>query len=60
VARLYAPGEIEWHRRQSAAGRVHLDPAVATMLVRAARELGVSAAPLATDPAPEDRFRVKV
>ena len=59
VAQLYAPGEIEWRRREHAAGRVRLDPVVTTMLVRAAREFGVSPAPLAADAASEDRFRVK-
>jgi len=49
VARLFAPGEPEWRRRQEAAGRVELAPAVAQMLARMARELGVSAAPLNTE-----------
>jgi LDH2 family malate/lactate/ureidoglycolate dehydrogenase len=49
VARLFAPGEPEWQRRQEAAGRVQLAPAVADMLRRMARELGVSAAPLNTE-----------
>jgi LDH2 family malate/lactate/ureidoglycolate dehydrogenase len=46
VERLYAPGEPEWTRRERAAGRVELAPAVAAMLVRFTRELGVAAAPL--------------
>jgi LDH2 family malate/lactate/ureidoglycolate dehydrogenase len=49
AADLFAPGEPEWRRRQRAAGRVELAPAVAQMLVRLARELGVSAMPLAPD-----------
>ena len=47
VARIYAPGEPEWRRRESAAGQIQLDPAVAATLVRAAREMGVPATPLA-------------
>ena len=43
---LFAPGEPEWRRREGAAGVVELGPAVAAMLVRFARELGVSAEPL--------------
>jgi LDH2 family malate/lactate/ureidoglycolate dehydrogenase len=46
VDRLYAPGEPEWRRRTDAAGQVELAPAIVAMLVRFARELGVSAAPL--------------
>jgi LDH2 family malate/lactate/ureidoglycolate dehydrogenase len=46
TARLSAPGEPEWRRRESAAGTVNLTPAVADMLVRKARDLRVSAAPL--------------
>ena len=46
VERVYAPGEPEWRKRQAAAGTVSLAPAVAEMLVRLAKELGVSAAPL--------------
>ena len=49
VARLFAPGEPEWSKRESAAGQVTLAPAVADMLLRLAKELRVSAAPLATD-----------
>lgn len=47
IAQLFTPGEFEWRRRQKAAGQVRLDPAVVAMLVRTARELGVSPAPLA-------------
>jgi LDH2 family malate/lactate/ureidoglycolate dehydrogenase len=43
---LHTPGEPEWARRERAAGRVELTPAVAAMLTRFARELGVPAAPL--------------
>ncbi|MCC6780738.1 MAG: Ldh family oxidoreductase [Hyphomicrobiales bacterium] len=46
VERLFAPGEPEWRRRERAGGTVQLAPAVADMLRRMARELGVSAAPL--------------
>ena len=46
VDRVYAPGEPEWRMRQAAAGKVNLAPAVAEMLVRFAKELGVSPAPL--------------
>jgi LDH2 family malate/lactate/ureidoglycolate dehydrogenase len=46
VERVYAPGEPEWRKRQAAAGTVSLAPAVAEMLVRLAKESGVSAAPL--------------
>ncbi len=60
VAQLYAPGEIEWRQRQQAEGHVRLEPAVAAMLVRAARELGVSAEPLsAPDEAAEDLSRIQ-
>jgi LDH2 family malate/lactate/ureidoglycolate dehydrogenase len=46
VEALYVPGEPEWRRRERSAGRVELAPAVAAMLVRFARDLGVPAAPL--------------
>jgi LDH2 family malate/lactate/ureidoglycolate dehydrogenase len=46
VDRVYAPGEPEWRKRQAAAGKVKLSPAVAEMLIRLARELGVSPTPL--------------
>lgn len=49
VSQLFAPGEPEWRRRESAEGRVSLTPAVADMLVRLAGELCVSAVPLAPD-----------
>jgi LDH2 family malate/lactate/ureidoglycolate dehydrogenase len=49
VSQLFAPGEPEWRRRASAAGRVHLAPAVVDMLKRMATDLHVSAAPLAPD-----------
>jgi LDH2 family malate/lactate/ureidoglycolate dehydrogenase len=49
VAQLFTPGEPEWRRRQQSGGRVRLDAAVADMLIRYARDLGVSAEPLAAD-----------
>jgi LDH2 family malate/lactate/ureidoglycolate dehydrogenase len=49
VAQLFAPGEPEWRKREQAAGQVELAPAVADMLVRLAREMRVSSAPLASD-----------
>jgi LDH2 family malate/lactate/ureidoglycolate dehydrogenase len=49
VTQLYAPGEPEWRKRQAADGKVRLDPAVAAMLARYARELGVSAHPISAD-----------
>jgi LDH2 family malate/lactate/ureidoglycolate dehydrogenase len=49
VTQLYAPGEPEWRKRAAAGGMVRLDPPVAAMLVRYARELGVSPAPLADE-----------
>lgn len=49
VAQLFTPGEPEWRRRAQAGGQVQLAPAVADMLVRLAREMRVSAAPLAPD-----------
>jgi LDH2 family malate/lactate/ureidoglycolate dehydrogenase len=50
VAELFAPGEPEWRRRERAAGRVELAPAVVEMLTRLARELRVSPMPLAPEP----------
>jgi LDH2 family malate/lactate/ureidoglycolate dehydrogenase len=47
VSQLLAPGEPEWRKRESADGHVRLSPAVADMLVRMAKELNVSALPLA-------------
>jgi LDH2 family malate/lactate/ureidoglycolate dehydrogenase len=49
---LFAPGEPEWRRHESAAGEVRLAPEVAGMLARLARELRVSAAPLDLNPGP--------
>ncbi|MBS0325634.1 MAG: Ldh family oxidoreductase [Proteobacteria bacterium] len=49
VARLYAPGEIEWQRRSDAQGEVQLEASVVAMLTAAARALGVSALPLTHD-----------
>ncbi len=48
---LFTPGEPEWRTRQQSGSNVRLDATVAEMLVRYARDLGVSAAPLATDQA---------
>jgi LDH2 family malate/lactate/ureidoglycolate dehydrogenase len=50
VDALFAPGEPEWRRRQSANYAVQLAPEVAAMLVRMGRELRVSVAPLDTMP----------
>jgi LDH2 family malate/lactate/ureidoglycolate dehydrogenase len=47
VSALFAPGEPEWRRREGSAGKVQLAAETAGMLARLARELGVSAAPLA-------------
>jgi LDH2 family malate/lactate/ureidoglycolate dehydrogenase len=49
VSQLLAPGEPEWRKQEAAAGQVRLSPAVAEMLTRMARELRVSATPLAGD-----------
>ena len=49
VDRLFAPGEPEWRRQAGAAGQVTLTSAVVDMLTRMARELRVSAMPLAQD-----------
>ena len=43
VAQVFTPGEPEWRRRQRAAGRVTVEPAVVAMLRRYAGELGVDA-----------------
>jgi LDH2 family malate/lactate/ureidoglycolate dehydrogenase len=43
VARLFTPGEPEWAKREGAAGRVMLPPAVADTLRRLAKELRVPA-----------------
>jgi LDH2 family malate/lactate/ureidoglycolate dehydrogenase len=55
VSQLFAPGEPEWRNRECATGQVNLSPAVAEMLTRMARELRVSAMPLA----PEDRQTIQ-
>jgi len=44
VDRLYSPGEPEWQRRQRAAGKVSLTPAVLAMLTRFAKQYGLSSA----------------
>jgi LDH2 family malate/lactate/ureidoglycolate dehydrogenase len=46
VEQLFAPGEPEWRKRERSGGHVEVAPAVADMLVRFARELHVSGAPL--------------
>src|SRR6185437_11817702 len=46
IDRVSAPGEPEWRNRHAAAGNVNVSPAVAAMLVRLAKDLGVSPAPL--------------
>ncbi len=43
VDRLFTPGEPEWRHRQQSGGIVRLDPAVVTMMLRFAGELGVAA-----------------
>jgi LDH2 family malate/lactate/ureidoglycolate dehydrogenase len=45
VAQLFTPGEPEWRRRKQAADQVQLEPSVAEMLARYARQLGVAAIP---------------
>jgi LDH2 family malate/lactate/ureidoglycolate dehydrogenase len=54
VEQLFAPGEPEWRKRERSGGTVELAPAVADMLVKFARELGISAAPLESDSARQD------
>jgi LDH2 family malate/lactate/ureidoglycolate dehydrogenase len=46
VEQIFTPGEPEWRRRASAAGRVTLSPPVIAMLRRYAGELGVDASAL--------------
>lgn len=46
IDHVYAPGEPEWRKRQATAGKVNLTPSIAQMLVRLAKELGVSPAPI--------------
>ncbi|MGH6675955.1 MAG: Ldh family oxidoreductase, partial [Xanthobacteraceae bacterium] len=46
IGELFVPGEPEWRRAQSAAGKVKVERAVADKLMKLARELGVSADPL--------------
>ena len=41
VDRLYAPGELEWRKRQDSGELVRLEPAVAAMLTTLAAELGI-------------------
>ena len=46
VQQVFLPGEPEWRKRQSAKGRVAIDVAVASNLVKLASSLHVSAEPL--------------
>jgi LDH2 family malate/lactate/ureidoglycolate dehydrogenase len=46
VAALFAPGEPEWRRRQSANNQVELDSSVMATLLKLAAILKVSDAPL--------------
>ena len=55
VAQVFTPGEPEWRRRERAAGRLKLEPAVVAMLQRYAGELGVDASLL--DPSTGDEPR---
>jgi LDH2 family malate/lactate/ureidoglycolate dehydrogenase len=48
TAQLFLPGEPEWRRHQNANGGVHVDRAVADVLIKLAQELEVSAEPLLT------------
>jgi LDH2 family malate/lactate/ureidoglycolate dehydrogenase len=48
IAQLFVPGEPEWRRRESANGKVKLEPVVAGNLIRLAHDLKVSAEPLLT------------
>jgi LDH2 family malate/lactate/ureidoglycolate dehydrogenase len=48
ITRLFVPGEPEWQRRESANGKVKLEPAVADNLIKLAQDLKVSAEPLLT------------
>lgn len=48
VAQLFLPGEPEWLRRESAGGKVKLEPVVAGNLIKLAQDLQVSAEPLLT------------
>ena len=54
VPQLFTPGEPEWRRRQSAAGRITLEPSVIAMLERFAGHLGV-ATDLSDEPVKETR-----
>jgi len=55
VDQVFTPGEPEWRRRQRAAGRVTLDPAVVAMLRRYAGELGVD--PTLLDQPPQSQSK---
>src|SRR5215472_13270688 len=54
VPQVFTPGEPEWRRRQSAAGRITLEPSVIAMLERFAGNLGV-ATDLSDEPVKETR-----
>jgi len=54
VPQVFTPGEPEWRRRQSAAGRITLEPSVIAMLERFAGHLGV-ATDLSDEPVKETR-----
>jgi LDH2 family malate/lactate/ureidoglycolate dehydrogenase len=54
VPQVFTPGEPEWRRRQSAAGRVTLEPSIIAMLERFAGTLGV-ATDLSDEPVKETR-----
>jgi LDH2 family malate/lactate/ureidoglycolate dehydrogenase len=49
VKQLFAPGELEWRKRQAAGGQVTLTAPVAGMLVQMAKDLGVPPDPLPID-----------
>jgi LDH2 family malate/lactate/ureidoglycolate dehydrogenase len=57
IAELLLPGEPEWRRRQSANGRVRLDPAVAGTLVKLAASFNVAADPLLAPPGGNDNAK---
>jgi LDH2 family malate/lactate/ureidoglycolate dehydrogenase len=48
IGQLFVPGEPEWRRRESANGKVKLEPTVADNLIKLAQDLKVSAEPLLT------------
>lgn len=54
VEQLLTPGEPEWRRRERSGDSVRLEPAVVTMLMRLASELGLKSTPFQT-PVKEQR-----